>query len=138
MISRRNESLMMKNRPSTTRIRIKTKTKRRRIVIPIRFAVSSTALLIFAILNVNVIGMPLSSPSLLIPSSATASAQTGNQDQQINSSSPTSSSSSDDVFRFTYLKIGISSPNYQRISYDSETNSITINNISAAINKNTD
>ena len=107
-------------------------------MIPIRLAVSSTALLIFAILNVNVISMPLSSPSLLIPSQATASAQTGNQDQQTNSSSPTSSSSSDDVFKFTYLKIGISSPIYQRISYDSETNSMTINNISAAINKNTD
>jgi len=121
---------MMKNRAST-------RTKTRRIVIPIGLVVSLTSLLISAtVLNVNVKSMPLSSPSLLIPSLATASAQMGDQDQQINSSS--SSSSSDGVFRFTYLKVGVLKPIYQRISYDSETNSLKLNNISAAINKNTD
>jgi len=121
----------MKNRPSTTRTRI------RRIGIPIRLVVSLTSLLIFAtVLNVNVISMPSSSPSLLIPSPATASAQMGDQDQQMNSSS--SSSSSDGVFRFTYSKVGVLQPIYQRILYDSETNSLTLNNISAAINKSTD
>jgi len=128
---------MMKNRPSTTR----TRTKTRGIVIPIRLVVSSTSLLIFAtVLNVNVISMPLSSPSLLIPSPASASAQMSDQDQQTNSSSPTSpsSSTSHGDFRFAYSKLGISSPIYQRILYDSETNSLTLNNISASINKNTD
>jgi len=124
----RHESVMMKNRAST-------RTKTRRIVIPIGLVVSLTSLLISAtVLNVNVKSMPLSSPSLLIPSLATASAQMGDQDQQINSSS--SSSSSDGVFRFTYLKVGVLKPIYQRISYDSETNSLRLTNISTAVNDN--
>jgi hypothetical protein len=126
---------MMKSRPSTAR----TRTKTRRIVIPIRLVLSLTSLLIFStVLNVNVKCMPLSSQSILIPSLATASAQTGEQDQQTKPSSPTSSSTSQVEFRFALIKLGVLSPIYQRILYDSETNSLTLNNISAAINRNND
>jgi hypothetical protein len=124
---------MMKSRPSTAR------TKTRRIGIPIRLVVSLTSLLTLStILNVNVKSMPLSSPSILIPSLATATAQMDDQDQQTKPSSPTSSSTSQGEFRIAYLKLGVLSANYLRILYDSETNSLTLNNISAAINKNND
>jgi hypothetical protein len=143
------ERVMRNNRPSIingTRAELKIKT----IAISL---VASTSLLIAAVLNAS---MSLSSPSFLISSSPlpTASAQMDAQDGRTGSllsssstststTSSSSSSSSTSIpestshdFRFSYTKLGISNGSYQRILYDSETNSRRLNNVSSAINKN--
>jgi hypothetical protein len=138
---------MRNNRPSIingTRAELKIKT----IAISL---VASTSLLIAAVLNAST---SLSSASLLISSPLpTASAQMDAQDGRTGSllsssstsTSTTSSSSSSSTsipestshdFRFSYTKLEISNGSYQRILYDSETNSLRLNNVSSAINKN--
>jgi len=134
---------MRNNRPSTTTM---TREKLRRKTIPI-ILVALTSLLIAAVLYAS---MSLSSPSLLIPSPLRASAQIGDQDERTNSllssssssSSTSSSSSSTSIpestshdFRFSYTKLGVSSGSYQRILYDSETNSLRLTNISTAVSE---
>jgi len=124
---------MRNNRPSTT---IGIGSKLRRKTIPIRL-VASVSLLIVTVLNAS---MYLSYPSLLISPSPLpkASAQISTDDERINSllsSSALSTSTSHD-FKFSYSKLGMYSGSYQRILYDSETNSLRLNNISTAINEN--
>ena len=142
---KKEKRVMRNNKSSTTG----TRTKLRRKAIPIRL-VASASLLIAAVLNAS---MSLSSPSLLIPSQlSTASAQMDAQDERTGSllsssstsTSTTSSSSSSSTsipestshdFRFSFTKLGVSNGSYQRILYDSETNSLRLNNISTAVSE---
>jgi hypothetical protein len=133
---------MNNNRPL---IKNGTRAKLRRKNIPIGL-VASTSLLIATVLNAC---MSFSLPSLLLLSPLpTAFAQMAVDDERINSllssspSSPLSKSTSTSAttsashdFRIAYSKLGVSSGNYQRILYDSETNSLRLSNISTAINK---
>jgi hypothetical protein len=135
---------MSNNSPSAT-IRTRAKLRLRRKTIAIGLELASTLLLIATVLNAS---MFLSFPSPLIPSPwPRASAEMGDQDERthslLSSSSPstislstsTSTSTSNDL-RFSYSKLGVSSGDYQRISYDSETNFLRLNNVSTAIKEN--
>jgi len=144
---KKEKRVMRNNKSSTT---TGTRAKLRRNAIPTRL-VASASLLIAAVLNAS---MSLSSPSLLIPSQLpTASAQMDAQDERTGSllsssstststTSSSSSSSSTSIqestshdFRFSYTKLGVSNGSYQRILYDSETNSLRLNNISTAVSE---
>jgi hypothetical protein len=62
--------------------------------------------------------------TLPVPYSTITFAQISNQDKPV---------SSDLSFRFAFTKLGVLGGIYQRISYDSQTNALSLNNISAAI-----
>ena len=126
---------MNKNRQ--TRIKTETRTSSKIPNIETVFGLAVTALLLTIVTVLNIGGMHLSSPFPSTISPQAALAQLSGQGNQTNSSLSSSSTTSNDGLRFTYSKLGISSPIYQRISYDSERNSLTITNISTAINKNT-
>jgi hypothetical protein len=109
----------------------------------LRGLLTLTSLLIAAALNAC---MSFSLPTLLLLSALpTAFAQMAGDHDGINSLFSSSSSSSSllasastsapDEFRIVFSKLGVSSGNYQRIMYDSETNSLRLYNISTAINK---
>jgi hypothetical protein len=141
---------MSNDTPSTTTIG--TTAKLRRKIILIGFVVSKS-LLITVILAA---GLTLSSPSISTPSPlSTVSAQLPDQVQSTSSglsssslsistsssslststSEPKPTSTSPDL-KFSYSVLGVSSGNYQRILYDSETNSLRLTNISAAVKEN--
>ena len=102
------------------------------------------ALLSFVIITVVVLyaTISLSSEALPVQSIApTSYAQMVTQNEGLKSSlwsfSLLTSTSKADDFRLSYSKLGVSSGSYQRILYDSETNSLRLNNISTTtINDN--
>jgi len=81
----------------------------------------------------------ISSSLLLSSSSSSLSAlttsTTTSESSSLSSLNSIPTSTSPD-FRIAYSKIGVSSGSYQRILYDSETNSLRLTNISTAINDN--
>ena len=135
---------MTKNTPSAT-IRTTAKLRLRKKTIAIGLLLVSTLLLIATILNASIF---LSFPTPLIPSPwLRASAQMGDQDERshslLSSSSPSTSSlstststSTPNDLRFSYSKLGVSSGDYQRISYDSQTNFLRLHNVSTVIKEN--
>ena len=67
----------------------------------------------------------------IVPSSITTFAQVSNQELTTNSS-PSSSDSS--LLRLVYLKVGVLDGDYQRISYDSNTNALSVSKSSFGTN----
>src|SRR5919198_1222398 len=67
----------------------------------------------------------------IVPSSITTFAQVSNQELTTNSS-PSSSDSS--LLSLVYLKVGVLDGDYQRISYDSNTNALSVSKSSFGTN----
>ncbi len=70
----------------------------------------------------------------LLSSSSTSTSTTSSSSSSSSSSTSIPESTSHD-FRFSYTKLGVSNGSYQRILYDSETNSLRLNNISTAVSE---
>jgi len=128
---------MNNNRLSNTvgpRIKLERKNNLTRFV-----ALSSFLIITVIVLNATI---SLSSEALLVQSIASTSyAQMVTQNEGLKSSlwslSLLTSTSEADDFRLSFSKLGVSSGSYQRILYDSETNSLRLNNISTTtINDN--